>query len=665
MMIDRQCSLSLGGAYHTTSLNNLVSIMKNGLMPGGLGDRTTTFMLPFGPWDSRSTQLVKSARLFNGEKRICLYLGAGHLETFNCRLTTDGNIVTQMVIPFECVDAVWMELTLSPSRWIRLLVRTDQLHVISSIEDCGSMASLAKGKSLLRSTVEEAPEKYNDIKEALVKIKEDDDSGVNSLVQGEDLWNNMVSLLALCYLPNESNHILCPGCLGEKAQNISICVLCMGTLRSHGTIIRRKVKTEMDHDGDAKNVPSSSGIKVEEAEDIPEADISDDIVPDEPEEDESKAKADDMKVDDENVTTGEASRTKFDAEVREDIIQGEGSVFRMSDGSVLTSATLVVPAWLAEWSLGTKAMQVEEAISLDSFPRAGEIIDGLIATWLYRSYKVYISDLALRSRQSLLAQISSDRANQNRYRYAYRRDLSSKWPDFGEDENGQPRDPTDDEFWYFHNGDHLSKDIRKRDKARDNLEDFKLAFQGSQIMRDIAKYLVNCGWTHEDVRRELKPSQEGMEMTAGRGLYPWGSAEYEKWRRIAWEDMKRNSQLVRRAIAGTYNCNSYTYFRPEATYNNTKYLNPLAIILAVRPEDVASLHCTWSKTTVLSSMMLWRNRCEEGLPGLAQNLGMLQDGELIWMKGSWNPLLTLRRHKPRRDDMRQTMFRTRNLNVDF
>ena len=74
LMIDRQCSLSLGGAYHATSLNNLVSIMKNGLMPGGLGDRTTTFMLPFGPWDSRSMRLVKRARMFHGEKRICLYL---------------------------------------------------------------------------------------------------------------------------------------------------------------------------------------------------------------------------------------------------------------------------------------------------------------------------------------------------------------------------------------------------------------------------------------------------------------------------------------------------------------------------------------------------------------------------------------------------------------
>ena len=340
----------------------------------------------------------------------------------------------------------------------------------------------------------------------------------------------------------------------------------------------------MDHDGDAKNIPSASGVKTEGTEDIPEADISDDVVPDEPEEDESKAKDDDMKDDDDDVTMSGASKTKFDAEVKEDIIQGEEETFRMSDGTVLTSSTLVVPAWLKEWSLGTKTMPVEEANSLDFFPRAGEIIDGLIATWLYRSYKIYINDLALRPRQSLIAQYTSDRADR-RSRWALRRDLSGRWPDLGEDENGQLREPTDDELWYFQRDDHFSKDDRKRDKARDDFEDFKLALQGSRILRDITKYLVNCGWSHEEVRNELKPSKEGVDMGTFRGNYPWGSEEYEKWRRVAWEDMKKNSQFVRRAIAGTFNCNSCSYFRPEATFNNTKYINPLAIILAVKVDD--------------------------------------------------------------------------------
>ena len=68
---------------------------------------------------------------------------------------------------------------------------------------------------VLRSTIEEAPEEYNDIKEELVQSKEGHEFGANC-VPGEEIWDQMVSRLTACYLPNESNHILCQDrCLAE------------------------------------------------------------------------------------------------------------------------------------------------------------------------------------------------------------------------------------------------------------------------------------------------------------------------------------------------------------------------------------------------------------------------------------------------------------------
>ena len=110
LQINRQCALQLGGAYRTTTLANLTGIMRHGLIPGGGGDRMTSFMLPFGPWDPRSETLVKRAKTFGGESRVCLFFGAETMETFKCRITSDGNIVTQMVIPFSHVEAVWADL---------------------------------------------------------------------------------------------------------------------------------------------------------------------------------------------------------------------------------------------------------------------------------------------------------------------------------------------------------------------------------------------------------------------------------------------------------------------------------------------------------------------------------------------------------------------------
>ena len=50
--------------------------------------------------------------------------------------------------------------------------------------------------------------------------------------------------------------------------------------------------------------------------------------------------------------------------------------------------------------------------------------------------------------------------------------------------------------------------------------------------------------------------------------------------------------MIRRAIAGAFNVNNYTYIRPEATFNSTKYLNPLALVIALKYEDrrIAALH---------------------------------------------------------------------------
>ena len=154
------------------------------------------------------------------------------------------------------------------------------------------------------------------------------------------------------------------------------------------------------------------------------------------------------------------------------------------------------------------------------------------------------------------------------------------------------QEPTDEELSRFHKEIHLSQHKNRRDLARDDFEDFKLAFEGAEIIRETLKYLINCGWTTPEIKLALGASEKGRAMLANRHQYSWESAEYQKWRKHAWEDLQRRSSLVRRAIAGTYGVTSYTYFRPEATYSSAKYLNPLAIVLALKSagRTIAVLH---------------------------------------------------------------------------
>ena len=55
-------ALSLPVSFHITRKENLWSIWKEGLIPGGLGEghRMFTFFNPFAPWDYRSWTLTKS-----------------------------------------------------------------------------------------------------------------------------------------------------------------------------------------------------------------------------------------------------------------------------------------------------------------------------------------------------------------------------------------------------------------------------------------------------------------------------------------------------------------------------------------------------------------------------------------------------------------------------
>ena len=296
--------------------------------------------------------------------------------------------------------------------------------------------------------------------------------------------------------------------------------------------------------------------------------------------------------------------------------------FKMGDGTVLTASKLSIPKWVSEWTSGTKAMSVEEANSLDSFPRAAEIIDGMIGGWIHRNYNLHIIDLVSRSSNSLMAQITTDREADRYGKRAMRHDLTGKWPDLGEDENGDLRDPTEDELWNFHQEEHWGKNAKRRDRARDDFEDFKLAFEGAKILREIIKYFINCGWTTADVKRELGASQEGKDMGVMRGHYPWGSPEYDKWRRVAWEDMQHHSRVIKRAIAGAFNVGSYAYFRPEATFSSTKYLNPLAIVFALKYDDrrIAALLMIQNYKIELNPALV--EQMEKGIVGARTEHGM-------------------------------------------
>ena len=580
LQINRQCALHLGGAYHTTTLANLTSIMRHGLIPGGGGDRTTSFMLLFGPWDPRSETLVKRAKMYVGESRICLFVGAETMETFKCRITSDGNIVTQMVIPFSHVEAIWADLTSSIVPWIRLLVRTEKTHVISSVQGSTKIASVEKGVQMLKTVIAEATEGHEELKKELIKIRDAHVSGAHVLVPETSKWNDVASLMAACYMSNEANHILCPGCFEETPRCISVCLNCQGTLISHGTI--KKIKKQSTDGQSAKSIPKASDAKQEPAEgDVKmEQDESEEVFPDVPEPDDAAGDEEDDPMGQKEPGRPEAyddtAYEEADAEA------SSSTRFVFADGSTAENVELGVPQWLMKWEYGIYEMAVEPAKSLDPYPRAPEVIDHLIAQWITDAYNVFIGKFVIRSHIATAAQLIANRQGRN----PVREDMHGRWPDCGEDENGELIDPTREEMARFHAENHLTTKGKNRDSPRDDLDDFILAFQGMKTLCTIMRYLINTGWTISDVKNELHSSEQSQETILSNrgGKLEWEPEQYMKWRENAWIDLQRQSKFVRRAIRGAFKAHSYTYFRPDVDYEGTVFLNPLALLLAVKKD---------------------------------------------------------------------------------
>ena len=54
---------TLGGGFHCTTFECIAQIFREGLRPGGGGDRINTFFVPFAPWDERSKTVLRFKKI--------------------------------------------------------------------------------------------------------------------------------------------------------------------------------------------------------------------------------------------------------------------------------------------------------------------------------------------------------------------------------------------------------------------------------------------------------------------------------------------------------------------------------------------------------------------------------------------------------------------------
>ena len=107
MPFTKEIAAQVGGGYHVTSVKNLLSIVTQGLMPGGnAGTRDHVFFGEYAPWDPINTCTIT---WIAGEQEILvLYVPGTRLLKYRSGLTYNGDIVVGETVPFSEVQDAWI-----------------------------------------------------------------------------------------------------------------------------------------------------------------------------------------------------------------------------------------------------------------------------------------------------------------------------------------------------------------------------------------------------------------------------------------------------------------------------------------------------------------------------------------------------------------------------
>ena len=577
---------TLGGGFHCTTFENIAQIFREGLRPGGGGDRINTFFVPFAPWDVRSQTVLRFKRIDQTDL-IYIYITYESIAKFSPRVSADGHILVQETIPFDSFDAVWY-YDWREKKYYRLMITKGKDQIVLSVQGAKKIATIERFDKLIGNVVpDESSPDLSELRK-LVDIKTSHISHSHRLFPGHPDWNDAISLLAVTHRPSKEDHRLCPACLCETPASLSICVVGKGFLVSHGW--RKRIKVTVATVPTAEPRPQEEDVKdhvkkaweevkidlTGEGDDDEQMQDDEDVTMKSPEQepqqeeenDDQASKKDD--IDDERRDFREQDevdeflneeREQTDESDDEETEGGEINIEEYEAGEA-HDAVVEYPAWLKRIEFGSKVLPIEPCTIGDAQPELIKILLLQIGLHILRIYRIFQRNFCGN------CETAWQHFQQNK---KFRMDLDSKVPYLGEDENGELIEPTAQQMRELYH--EVGRPEHKDDTGE---EGFVNAYYGAIVLKRLAVYTLECGYTYEDLLNVFV--DEEIEKLSKSDT----SRDEMRKATNAREALDRQDTLVRRIIAGAYKVNAVYFFR-NVDFQDTITLNPVDIVCALRP----------------------------------------------------------------------------------
>ena len=404
---------TLGGGFHCTTFENIAQIFREGLRPGGGGDRINTFFVPFAPWDVRSQSVLRFKRIDQTDL-VYIYVTYESIAKFSPRVSADGHILVQETIPFDSFDAIWY-YDWKEEKYYRFMITKGKDQIVLSVRGAKKIATIERFDKLIGNIVpDESSPDLSELRK-LVDIKTSHVSHSHRLFPGHPDWNDAISLLTVTHRPSKEDHRLCPACLCETPASLSICVVCKGFLVSHGW--RKRIKVTVATVPTAEPRPQEEDVKdhvkkaweevkidlTGEEDDDEQMQDDDDVIMKSPEQepqpedenDDQASKKDDI----DNERRDFREQDEADEFLNEEREQAEENDDEETEGGEINieeyeageahDAVVEYPAWLKRIEFGSKVLPIEPCTIGDAQPELIKILLLQIGLHILRIYRIF------------------------------------------------------------------------------------------------------------------------------------------------------------------------------------------------------------------------------------------------------------------------------------